>query len=294
VPNQYSVSQDQFNNSYRVYKPVLDNILTFEIEDRYHVDYPDIEPPDMRSRIIPLIMHLLELLDEQKARATFFILGWVARKFPEVVALIDSRGYEVASHGFTHGDIRTMSSEKFRNELARSKELLEDIIGKPVLGYKAASPYLESSQLAFYNAIAEAGYYYDCSLLANSPRIDFQKPVTIKISENKSIIAIPHSARRKWGVAFRFGENMRILPGWFGISSIKALNDKQVPAMINMKLWELDMHQPRVKGADIVRYSKYGNLTLAQEKLARILEYFRFNTCADVIKLSCPVEERNL
>jgi len=86
------------------------------------VENPDIEPADVRSRIIPLIMHLLDLLDDQKAKATFFVLGWVARKFPEVVALIDSRGNEIASHGFTHGDIRRMPIERFKTELVRSRK----------------------------------------------------------------------------------------------------------------------------------------------------------------------------
>ncbi len=122
MPKHYIVSRGSFNTSLGVYRPILDNILTFEVEDRFHVENPDMELPDARSRIIPLIMHLLDMLDDQKARATFFVLGWVARKFPEVVALIDSRGNEVASHGFTHGDIRRMSPEEFRNELVRSKE----------------------------------------------------------------------------------------------------------------------------------------------------------------------------
>lgn len=285
MPNHYIVSHDSFNTVLGAYQPIIDNMLTFEIEDRFHAEQPDMELPDARSRIIPLLIHLLDLLDNQKARATFFILGWVARRFPEVVALIDSRGNEVASHGFTHGDVRKMSPEKFKSELESSKAMLEDIIGKPVYGYKAASPYFNRDHLSHYRLIAEAGYRYDSSLLADSPRMESLKPFPIMLGDGSSIIAIPQSARRKWGVLFRFGENMRILPGWFGLNSIKNLNQKGYPAVINMKLWELDMHHPSATGMEYIKFRKFGNLSIAEEKLYRLLEYFRFSTCADILNI---------
>ena len=120
----------------------MKNILTFEVEDRFHVESPNTEVFGLKSRIIPILIHLLDFLDEQKAKATFFILGWVAKRFPEIAALIDYRGQEVANHGFSHGDIRKMSVEKLKRELEESKTLLEDIISKPVLGYKSASKFL--------------------------------------------------------------------------------------------------------------------------------------------------------
>jgi polysaccharide deacetylase family protein (PEP-CTERM system associated) len=285
VPKQYIMNYGSFNPSHGIYRPVLDNILSFEVEDRFHVDNPDIEPADIRSRIIPLIMHLLDLLDDQKAKATFFVLGWVARKFPEVVALIDSRGNEIASHGFTHGDVRKMPLERFRDELIRSKEILEEIIGKPVYGYKAAASCLEREHLDYYRAIAEAGYRYDCSLLSVGLRDNDIRPFQIKIDDKKSVTAIPQSTRKTLGVSFRFGENMRVLPSWFGVNSIKSLNDQGLAAMVNLKLWEFDPHQPRPAGTDIVQFGKYGNLNIAEEKLARLLDYFRFTTCAEVLKL---------
>jgi polysaccharide deacetylase family protein (PEP-CTERM system associated) len=286
MPKHYIVSRGTFNRALGVYRPIMDNMLTFEIEDRFHVENPDMESSEVRSRIIPLLIHLLDLLDNQKAHATFFILGWVARKFPEVVALIDSRGNEIASHGLTHGDVRKMPPEQFKSELERSRTMLEEIIQKPVYGYKAASPYLCRDQLSHYHLIAEAGYRYDASLLADGPRLESLKPFPIAVNDGRSIIAIPHSTRRKWGVAFRFGENLRILPGWFGINSIKSLNKKGYPAMVNMKLWEFDVHQPRSAGMDYFRFSQYGNLSLAEEKLTRLLDTFKFSSCAEVLRLT--------
>lgn len=285
MPKHYIMNQGSFNQSHGIYRPVLDNILSFEIEDRFHVDNPDIEPVDIRSRIIPLIMHLLDMLDDQKAKATFFVLGWVARKFPEVVALIDSRGNEIASHGFSHGDVRKMPFERFKSELARSKDILEEIIGKPVYGYKAAASCLEREHLEYYRAIAEAGYRYDCSLLSVGLRDNDLRPFPIKIDEQKTVMVIPQSTRKTLGVSFRFGENMRVLPSWFGVNSIKSLNDQGLPAMVNLKLWEFDAHHPRPAGTDILQFGKYGNLNIAEEKLARLLDYFRFTTCAELLNI---------
>jgi polysaccharide deacetylase family protein (PEP-CTERM system associated) len=286
VPKHSLVNKRSFDRASGVYRPIRNNMLTFEIEDRFHVEHPDIEPLEARSRIIPLLIHLLDLLDSQKAHATFFILGWVARKFPEVVALIDSRGNEVASHGFTHGDVRKMPLEKFRNELERSRNLLEGIINKPVYGYRAASPSLCRDQLSYYRVIAEAGYRYDASLNADSPRMESLKPFPIDAGDGRSITVIPHSERRKWGIVIRFGENLRVLPGWFGLNSIKRLNEKGYPAMINMKLWEFDVHQPRSAGMEYFRFSDYGNLSLAEDKLTSLLETFRFSSCAEVLGLT--------
>jgi polysaccharide deacetylase family protein (PEP-CTERM system associated) len=286
MPKHHMVKTDMSNRAPGAYHSGVNNMLTFEIEDRFHVEHPDIEAAEVRSRIIPLLIHLLDLLDNQKARATFFILGWVASKFPEVVALIDSRGNEVASHGLTHGDVRKMPSERFRRELERSRSMLEDIIQKPVYGYKAASSYLCRDQLGLYRLIAEAGYRYDASLLADSPRMESLKPFPIAVNDGRSIMAIPHSTRRKWGVVFRFGENLRTLPGWFGINSVRSLNKKGCAAMVNMKLWEFDVHQPRSAGMDYFQFSQYGNLSLAEEKLTRLLDTFRFSSCAEVLGLT--------
>jgi len=284
LPNHHIVSTGTSDSRPGVYRPTMDNILTFEIEDRFHVDNPDMEPLEARSRIIPLLIHLLDLLDEQKANATFFILGWVARKFPEVVALVDSRGFEVASHGFTHGDVRQMPLDKFRSELERSKAQLEEIIGKPVRGYKAASPYLSHDHLTHYRVMAEAGYAYDCSMVAEGPRMGSQKPFSISANDDRSVMVIPQSTSRKLGVKLRFGENVRTLPGWLGIRIIKNLNDKGLPAMINMKLWELDVYHPRTASQEYLHYSEYGNLSLGEEKLRRLLEYFRFSSCSDALE----------
>jgi polysaccharide deacetylase family protein (PEP-CTERM system associated) len=261
----------------------MDNILTFEVEDLFHAEIPDVETIDVKSRIIPLLLHLLDLLDGQKARATFFVLGWVARKFPEVVNIIDARGHEVASHGFTHSDVRSMPIAKFETELFRSRAMLEEILGKPVTGFKAAAPFLSRDHLAYYRAIANAGYRFDCSFLPEDTRMKSKRPILVTAGDERTLWVIPQSTYRHLGVAIRIGENIRVLPGWLGLRSIKRLNEVGYPAMVNMKLWELDAHHPRAGGKEIFRFGQFGNLTLAEEKLRRLLEHFRFTNCSDIL-----------
>jgi polysaccharide deacetylase family protein (PEP-CTERM system associated) len=263
----------------------LKNVLTFEVEDGFHVDSPDVEPDDVKSRIIPILIHLLDLLDEQKATATFFVLGWVAQKFPEIVALLDARGHEVASHGWSHGDIVTMDKRRLVMELERSKAALEEIVQKPVNGYKGVTEQLRRADPELYRQIAKAGYLYDCTPFAHGVGAGHEEPLEIGFREGGKISVISQSAVKRWGVSLRFGERLRVFPLWFLRKAIAGLNRKGRFAMIGLKTWELDRHQSRPSGAGYSNYSRYGNLSLAEEKLLRLLDVFEFTTCSDVLDL---------
>lgn len=286
MPNQYEMMSNSYNEDSVGATVGVKNMLSFEVEDIFHAESHDIESIDTKSRIIPNLIHLLDHLDEQKTTATFFVLGWVAQKFPEVVALIDARGHEVASHGWSHGDIRKMPPEKLTVDLERSRTILEDILKKPVLGFKAAGEYSGGEHLSIYRHVAAAGYRYDCSLLSHGLPGKQNQPLTIRFEDGGSIIAVPQSMARKLGVSLRFSDRLRLFPGWFVKRAIHSLNRGGDPAMINMKLWELDYHQRRPPSADYINYSRYGNLNLAEEKLMRLLDIFEFASCAEVLKIT--------
>jgi polysaccharide deacetylase family protein (PEP-CTERM system associated) len=261
------------------------NVLSFEVEDRVHVDSPDYEPPEFKSRIIPILIHLLDLLDNQKARATFFVLGWVARRFPEIVALIDARGHEVASHGHTHSNIDTMPEDMLGEGLQRSKTILEEILQKPIHGYKAAGESPEVMKPAVIKLIAEAGYSYFFSPTTLLRSAELNAPQTVGTGEDKSILLIPHSVYRKFGISVRFSERLRTYPAWFVQRAINRLNNKGRSAIINLRLWELDRHQQRPVNSHYTIYSQYGNLSLTEEKLSRLLDMFEFTTFADTFAI---------
>ena len=261
------------------------NILSFEVEDTFHIDSPDFELDNTKSRIIPNLIHLLEMLDNHKARATFFVLGWVATRFPEIISLLDSRGHEVACHGYSHSDITTMEPDKFQNEIRRSRELLDEILDKPVLGFKGSANLYVKEHFDLLDEISKNGFVYDCSTqpggLAgkSSPWFDLRFP------DGRVIRMVLQTTYRKWGIHLRYGEKLRLYPLWVTLRAIDEANRRGHPAMINMKLWELDKYQNRAANSDYLQYRRYGNLNLAEEKLGRLLDHFEFIPCAEALGL---------
>ena len=122
----------------------MQNVLTVDVEDYFHVaalsesiktsDWSGIPP-----RVVDNTRRLLDLFDRKGVKVTHFILGWVAERFPDLVKEIDSRGHEIASHGYSHQLVYEQTPEIFHDETVKSKQILEDILAKPVVGYRAAS-----------------------------------------------------------------------------------------------------------------------------------------------------------
>lgn len=261
------------------------NILSFEVEDIFHVESPEYELPDRKSRIIPILIHLLDLLDEQKTKSTFFVLGWVAQRFPEIVALIDARGHEVASHGFSHSDPDKMNRNLLTEGLRRSRSILEEILQKPVHGYKTAGRLRGKHGSDIHIHAANAGYRYIFGppvLTSTSPRSCAE---TVRLHDGNLIVAFTHSVLKKWGCSIAFTERLRAYPGWFVLRAIASLNKRGIPAIINLKLWELDHFQERPPGSEYANYSQYGNLGLVEEKLSRLLETFEFGSFGENLAL---------
>lgn len=254
------------------------NILSIEVEDRFHEGYSDHDNKDRRSRILPVILHLLDLLDEQKTKVTFFILGYVAERFSEIVALIDARGHEVASHSYHHIDIEKLSSDKLTDELRNSKARLEDIIQKPVLGFKTPVPLSLNTIPSIIQIAAQTGYKYFVGPEIVTKTSKPNTPVPMKIREGPEITVVPLSVLKRWGLTAHFSERLRIYPAWFIHRAIASLNRRDYPAIINLKLWEFDHNQLRPRGSDYTDYARYGNLNLTEEKLIKLLDIFEFTS----------------
>lgn len=254
------------------------NILSVEVEDRLQEGYSDHDNKDRRSRILPVILHLLDLLDEQKTKVTFFILGYVAERFPEIVALIDTRGHEVASHSYHHIDIVKLSSDKLTDELKNSKVRLEDIIQKPVPGFKAPVSISRNTMPSIIQIAAQTGYKYFVGPEIVTKTSKPNTPVPMKITEGSEITVVPLSVLKRWGLTAHFSERLRIYPSWFIHRAIASLNKGGYPAIINLKLWEFDHNQLRPRGSDYTDYARYGNLDLTEQKLIKLLDIFEFTT----------------
>ena len=263
----------------------LINLLTFDIEDWFHTSalspFIDEQSWDrLESRLIANVNDLLELLDLYKHRATFFVLGWIAERYPQLVQEIARAGHEIASHGYRHRLIYDLDREMFRNYVNRSKQLLEDLIGQPVRGYRATSFSIVKNTLWALDIIREIGFRYDASMfpvrhdiygIDGYPRFPFRL--------NNGLIEIPASTLRlaRNNIPIAGGGYFRLYPYWLTQKGIQHLNRSGYPAVIYLHPWELDPGCPRVSQAGWrTRFRQYVNLGQTTSKLKRLLSDFQF------------------
>ncbi len=263
----------------------IKNILTIDVEDWFHTSalerYVAQEEWDrLPSTLVDNVHFILDFLEAHDTRATFFILGWVAERYPELVKKIDAGGHEIASHGYRHRLIYNLSRETFREYVGRSKKLLEDLVGRPIQGYRATSFSVVESTLWALDILKEAGFTYDSSIspihhdiygIAGYPRFPFV--------HYNGLIEIPPSTMRFWGRNFPVGGGgfLRLYPYWLTRKGIESINRSHYPAVIYCHPWELDPHCPRIPQADVrTRVRQYVNLTKTQKRLEGLLANFSF------------------
>jgi len=270
------------------------NALTVDVEDYFHVSalaasiHRDTWT-SRESRVVGNTHRLLDLFGECKVRGTFFVLGWVAERHPQLVKDIAKAGHEVACHGFSHRLVYEQSPAEFREETLRSKKLLEDATGRSVLGYRAASYSIVRRSLWALDILAEAGFAYDSSIFPvrhdryGIPDAE-RNPHRMATPGGNSIVEWPLAAARILG--FRLpvagGGYFRLLPyavSRWGLASINR-RDRQ-PFIFYLHPWEIDPDQPRVRAGWLSRFRHYTNLDKCEERLRRLLAEFRFGTARD-------------
>lgn len=277
-------------------------LLTFDVEDWFQVEnfkeyIPYSSWGSKEVRVEKNTNELLDLLDSSSipVRATFFILGWIAKRYPDLVREIQKRGHEVASHGFDHHLCYNQSLDDLRDDLLRSKELLEDLTGKQVLGYRAPSFSITDDALSL---VGEVGYLYDSSFnsyeghgrygsLSLPQNTGQDAPI---YSINSSIYEIPMSNLRigskiiPWGG----GGYFRLLPAFLHRFGVKRILEQKKCYTFYMHPWEIDPEQPRVKEAkSSFRFRHYVNLHKTKRKLKYFIESNSdnsFQKCGDFVK----------
>jgi polysaccharide deacetylase family protein (PEP-CTERM system associated) len=270
------------------------NVLTVDVEDYYHVSafesvvrYETWE--QYESRVEKNTYHILDVLERYQTKATFFVLGWVAERHPQLIREIAQCGHEVASHGYSHKRIYTQTPEQFRAETQRSKKLLEDTIGQAVQGYRAASYSITAKSLWALDILIEEGFLYDSSIfpiwhdLYGIPNA--QRFFHVLECESGSINEYPLSTARIVGMKVPMGGGgyLRLFPYAFSKWAIKRLNYvEHEPAIIYVHPWEFDPGQPRLTGKWRSRFRHYVNLHKTEDILKSLLEDFSFGTMAEL------------
>jgi polysaccharide deacetylase family protein (PEP-CTERM system associated) len=274
------------------------NALTIDVEDYYMVSafagrilFDDWGSHE--SRVERNTHKILRLLNERNIKATFFVLGWVAERFPALVRDIHSQGHEIASHGYNHRLIYNLSRQEFREDLRRSRHILENLTGAAVLGYRAASYSIVEKSIWAIDILIEEGFVYDSSVFpVYHDRYGIpgakRHPHVIK-RPNGSIIEFPPSTVKigKTVVPVAGGGYLRLFPLSLTRRAIRRLNkrEKQI-AVVYLHPWEIDPDQPRMKGSLVSRFRHYVNLHSTLPKLRTLLSDFRFGPLRTLLDIS--------
>jgi polysaccharide deacetylase family protein (PEP-CTERM system associated) len=273
--------------------------LTVDVEDYFHVSaFADTIEPSQWDTLSPRVeansRKLLELFARSDVRATFFVLGWVAERFPGLVRDIVAQGHEVASHGYSHQLIYQQSPKVFRSETAKSKALLEDITGKSVKGYRAASYSITGESLWALDILAELDFEYDSSIFpVHHDRYGMPNaPARIHRAISPSggaLLEFPLTVARlyRWSLPVAGGGYFRLYPYWFSRALLrKSQRDLDQPFIFYLHPWEVDPGQPRVENASwLSRFRHYQNLGRCEQRLERLLSDFQFTTVAEVLAM---------
>ena len=273
----------------------LMNALTVDVEDYFQVsamaphiarDSWDAQP----CRVERNVQRLLALFAQHQAHATFFTLGWIAERYPQLVRDIVAGGHELASHGYGHLRASEQSRPDFTQDVQRAKALLEDIGGRPVRGYRAPSFSIGHTNPWAFDVLLEAGHSYSSSVypvqhdhygMPDAPRFPY--------AARPGLIEIPITTTRVMGRNLPAGGGgyFRLAPYKLSRWALRRVNtiDRR-PAIFYMHPWEIDPGQPRVAGVNLkTRFRHYVNLARTESRLGHLLHDFKWGRVDEVFDL---------
>jgi len=274
---------------------VIKNALTIDVEDYFQVaalaEAVDREDwSSMEYRVEKNTDQLLELLDRKDLRATFFTLGWVAERSPELVRRIQKAGHEVASHGYSHQLVYTQTSDVFREETRKSKAILEDITGQPITGYRAASYSITAQSRWALDILCEEGFTWDSSIFpVHHDRYGMpgtpHEPYRLKAPKGGELLEFPLSTCPigSYRLPIAGGGYFRLYPYWLSRWGLGKINRAGQPFIFYLHPWEIDTGQPRLKVSALSKFRHYNNLDKCMERLDKLTNDFRFGTVSDVL-----------
>jgi polysaccharide deacetylase family protein (PEP-CTERM system associated) len=273
----------------------IQNALMVDVEDYFQVsafakniEYSNWDKHPLR--VEKNTHRLLDLFDDAQVKATFFVLGWVADRNKALVEEIAQRGHEVACHGYSHQLIYNQTQAVFREETIRSKKLLEDIVQKPVNGYRAASYSITKHSLWALDVLAEAGFEYDSSIFpVKHDRYGIpgakENPHQLKTPDGSSIIEFPLSTAKIFNrkIPIAGGGYFRLYPYLFSRAGLSQINRDKRPFIFYLHPWEIDTEQPKIDAKWFSRFRHYNNLDKCESRLKRLLKDFEFTTVRNVL-----------
>lgn len=297
--NSFSQSNNNSDSHNRL------NAMTVDVEDYFHVSaFEDYIPRstwnNLDCRVEKNVDKILDSFSDRNIKATFFTLGWVAERYPQMIKRMVREGHELASHGWDHTRVVNHTPEQFAKDIARTKNVLEDIAGQAIYGYRAASYSINKTNLWAHDILREAGYLYSSSIapikyaqygISDAPRFAHYRSGDKKVDgpSDNAILEIPITTVSipKKNLPCGGGGWFRLYPYQCSKWALQWVNshDKQA-CVFYFHPWEIDRAQPRQKNLDWkTKFRHYQNLNRMEQKVDRLLADFRWGRMQDVFDL---------
>ncbi len=282
----------------------LANGLSVDVEDYFHAEALTAHIgrdnwDSLPSRVVENTRRVLELLAEHNSRATFFVLGWVASRFPGLVREIRSSGHEIGCHSYWHRLVYQLSPKEFREDTRQAKQAVEDAGGAEVMGYRAPSFSITRRSSWALQILSEFGFRYDSSIfpvhhdlygIPEHPRFACHHGELHKWD----ILEFPLSTCRMLGMNLPFGGGgyLRLLPQTYTRYCFRRVNDgERRPVIVYFHPWEIDPYQPRVRAPLRSRVRHYTNLRKTRQRIAELLRRHRFVPLCELWKQESARQE---
>lgn len=265
----------------------ITNFLTIDVEDYYQVSaFEEIvgfdKWDDFTPRVEKNTRRILGILERHDIKATFFVLGWTAEKFPNLVKEISDQGHEIGCHSYSHQLVYNLSPDEFRKDTQKAKDILEQLAARKVRGYRAPSYSITQKSLWAFEILEGLGFEFDSSVfpiyhdrygVPDAPRFKYKIP-------GHNLIEYPISTALFWRYKMPIagGGYFRLFPYWFTKMALRKINEKEAqPFVFYLHPWEIDSGQPRMKNASPVsKFRHYINIDKTAERFNKLLHDFEF------------------
>jgi polysaccharide deacetylase family protein (PEP-CTERM system associated) len=267
------------------------------VEDWYHPEYVrDKAPKNKEERVTQGLNRILRLLVGKNINASFFIVGELAEKHPEIMERIMEAGHEIGFHGYYHEPLWSLTADEFFNEIARFDSVIRSTTKGKCLGYRAPSYSMDNRTSWALDILEEAGYLYDASVfpvktplygVSSAPTTPYH-PSSKNISErdeSRRIVEFPALVYKFMGVRIPAagGFYLRLLPSFMLRRAIRKMNELGFPAVLSVHTWEVDSKTPRLRLGLAKSFITYYNLNATYKKLKSLLSSFPFGSFRDYL-----------
>lgn len=269
-------------------------VLSVDIEDWFHIlDVPSTPPmsewDSLPSRVEANFLRLLDLLSEAGVQSTCFFIGWIAKRYPHLIREAEARGHEIASHSFAHRLVYQMTPAEFYADALLSKDVLEQITGKEVLGYRCAGFSVTTKTPWFFDQLIAAGFRYDTSVFpARRAHGGLRKSITVPHliwSQSKPLIEFPTTTATVLGksVCLFGGGYLRLAPFYAIQRMARRVLKEGRPVIFYVHPREIDPLHPRLPMNAVRRFKSYVNLATTETKIKNLLRHFQFTTFRNLL-----------